>query len=90
MKKYPEAYRDHAARFYLRAGNDPKKALDYAEKNAQLRTTEEAIDLWMAAAAATNQKDQMCASAAAMSKLRWLSAERKRLATATLNSCPPK
>jgi hypothetical protein len=88
VKKYPEAYRDHAARFYLRGGNDPKKALELAEKNAQLRPTEEAIDLWMAAAAATNERAKMCAAATAMNQLRWISPERKRLAAATLGGCP--
>jgi tetratricopeptide (TPR) repeat protein len=88
VTKYPEAYRDHAARFYLRGGNDPKKALALAEKNAQLRPTEEAIDLWMASAAAVNDKAKMCAAATAMSQLRWISPERKRLAAATSSSCP--
>jgi tetratricopeptide (TPR) repeat protein len=88
LAKHPEAYRDHAARFYLGGGNDPKKALDHAEKNAALRPTEEAIDLWMAAAAANNDKARICASAAAMNKLRWVSETRKRLAVAALNGCP--
>lgn len=88
VAKHPEAYGDHAARFWLRAGNDPKKALELAEKNAQLRATEETIDLWMAAAAAAGRKEQICASAAAMKKLRWASEQRKRLAAAALNACP--
>lgn len=88
VSKHPEAYRDHAARFWLGFGNDPKKALDYAEKNAALRPTEEAIDLWMGAAAAANKKDAVCKSAAAMSKLRWASEPRKRLAAAAISGCP--
>jgi tetratricopeptide (TPR) repeat protein len=88
LAKHPEAYRDHAARFYLGAGNDSKKALDYAVKNAQLRPTEEAIDLWMAAAAAANDKAQICASAFAMKDLRYASETRKRIAAAATNGCP--
>jgi tetratricopeptide (TPR) repeat protein len=88
LAKHPDAYRDHAARFYLGAGNDTKKALDYAEKNAKLRPTEEAIDLWMAAATAANDKPQICASAVAMKGLRYASETRKRLAAAASNGCP--
>jgi tetratricopeptide (TPR) repeat protein len=88
VEKYPEAFRDHAARFYLGAGNDPAKALEFAQKNAKVLLTEEAVDLWMAAAAAVNKKEQICTSATAMSKLRWVSEPRKRLAAAALNDCP--
>ena len=88
VAKHPEAYRDHAARFYLGAGNDSKKALEYAEKNAKLRPTEEAIDLWMAAAAAAQRKDQICASALAMKQLAYASETRKRLAAAASSDCP--
>ncbi|MDB5216637.1 MAG: hypothetical protein JWO86_4564 [Myxococcaceae bacterium] len=88
LVKHPEAYRDHAARFYLAAGNDSKKALDLADKNAKLRPTEEAIDLWMAAATAANDKPQICASANAMKQLRYASETRKRLAAASSNGCP--
>lgn len=88
LAKHPEAYADHAARFYLASGNDPKKALDLAEKNAKVRATEEAIDLWMAAAAATQRKDQICASAIAMKQLTYASETRKRIAAAASNGCP--
>ena len=88
LAKHPEAYRDHAARFFLGAGNDTKKALDYAEKNAKLRPTEEAIDLWMAAATAANDKPQICASAIAMKELRYASETRKRIAAAASSGCP--
>jgi tetratricopeptide (TPR) repeat protein len=87
LAKHPEAYADHAARFYLASGNDPKKALSLAEKNAKLRPTEEAIDLWMAAAAAAQRKDQICASAIAMKQLTYASEPRKRLAAAASSDC---
>lgn len=88
VAKHPEAYADHAARFYLGSGNDPKKAYELAEKNAKLRPTEEAVDLWMAAAAAVNDKPKLCASAAAMKQLTYASELRKRLAAATSAGCP--
>lgn len=87
VAKHPEAYRDHAARFFLGAGNDPRKALELAEKNARTRPTEEAIDLWMGTATAANDKTQICASAIAMKQLRWASEPRKRLAAAASNGC---
>ncbi len=88
LTKHPEAYADHAARFYLGSGSDPKKALEHAEKNARLRPTEEAIDLWMAAAAAAQRKDQICASAIAMKQVAYASETRKRLAAAASRDCP--
>lgn len=88
LAKHPLAYADHAARFYLASGNDAKMALDLAAKNAKNRATEEAIDLWMAAATAANDKGQICASAIAMNGLRYASEMRKRLAAAASNGCP--
>jgi tetratricopeptide (TPR) repeat protein len=88
VASHPEAYADHAARFYLGAGDDPKKACELAEKNATLRPTEEAIDLWMAAAAALDDKPKLCASAGAMKALPYASEMRKRLAAATSAGCP--
>jgi tetratricopeptide (TPR) repeat protein len=88
LAKHPAAYADHAARFYLGSGNDPKKALELAEKNAKLRPTEEAIDLWMGAAAAAQRKDRICASATAMKQLAYASEQRKRLAAAASQDCP--
>lgn len=88
VAKHPEAYADHAARFYLAAGNDPKKAYELAEKNATLRPTEEAIDLWMAAAAAVNDKPKICASALAMKTFAHASELHTRLAAATAKDCP--
>ena len=88
LAKHPAAYADHAARFFLGSGSDPKKALGLAEKNAKLRPTEEAIDLWMAASTAANDKGQICASAIAMNGLRYASEMRKRIAAASSSGCP--
>ena len=88
LAKHPAAYADHAARFFLGSGSDSKKALGLAEKNAKSRPTEEAIDLWMAAATAANDKGQICASAIAMNGLRYASEMRKRIAAASSNGCP--
>ena len=42
---YPEAFADHAAEFWLSAGNDPEKALRLARLNIRVRRTPRAHDL---------------------------------------------
>jgi tetratricopeptide (TPR) repeat protein len=42
---HPEAFADHAAEFWLSAGNDPEKALRLARVNIRVRTTPRARDL---------------------------------------------
>lgn len=86
-RRHPEAFADHAARFFLKRG-EAKRALELAEANAKSRPTEEALDLWLGAATAANAKDAMCAAAKPMSELAYVSPERKRLASATLTACP--
>lgn len=88
VAQHPEAYADHAARFYLTLGNDPKRALALAAQNAKVRPTEEALDLWMTAAAAAVDKGQLCASASVMQRLVYASVLRKRMAAATSSGCP--
>jgi tetratricopeptide (TPR) repeat protein len=89
LKRHPEAFADHAARFFLKQG-DAKRALELAETNAKSRSTEEAIDLWLGAATAANAKDAMCAAAKQMNELVYVTPERKRLASATLTGCSSK
>lgn len=87
VKRHPEAFADHAARFFLKQG-EAARALELAETNAKLRSTEEALDLWLGAATAANAKDAMCGAAKQMNELAYVSPERKRLAGATLTACP--
>jgi tetratricopeptide (TPR) repeat protein len=86
VKRHPEAFADHAARFLLKKG-ESKRALELAEANAKSRSTEEALDLWLGAATAANAKDAMCDAAKQMNELVYVSPERKRLASATLTGC---
>lgn len=58
----PEAFADHAARFWLGAGSDPTKALIWAQKNAQVRATEPALTLLVDAAVAAHQPAAACAA----------------------------
>jgi len=88
VAQYPEAFSDHAARFWLGAGNDPKKALALAKSNAGNRPTEEALDLWMATGAGAKSNDDICAAEKAMAKLKYLSERGKRTASAASAKCP--
>jgi tetratricopeptide (TPR) repeat protein len=45
LARHPEAFYDHAARFFLHVGGDPWRARALAEKNLALRPTAEARDL---------------------------------------------
>lgn len=87
LKRFPEAFADHAARFFVKQG-EGKRALELAERNAKDRPTEEAVDLWLGAATAANAKDAICRAAKQLNELAYVSPERKRLATATLTGCP--
>jgi tetratricopeptide (TPR) repeat protein len=89
LRDHAAAYGDHAARFFLGKGADPRKALALAKANAGKRPTEEAIDLWSAAAAANASDAEICASAKAMSALRYASEKTRQLATASLARCKP-
>lgn len=85
LAKLPEAFSDHAARFYLGVGNDPKKALHLARDNAKARPTEDAMDLWMATAAGAKETTEACTASRGMKELHYTSDRGRALANA---SCP--
>jgi tetratricopeptide (TPR) repeat protein len=86
LLRHPEAFADHAARFFLRGG-DVARALELARANAKNRATEEAVDLWLGAATAANAKEDVCSAATKPDGLAYVTPERKRLASATLVPC---
>jgi tetratricopeptide (TPR) repeat protein len=45
LARHPDAFYDHAARFFLHVAGDPKRALGLAQKNVALRPTPDARDL---------------------------------------------
>jgi len=63
LAKYPQAFADHAARFYL--AFQPARALSLAQLNLQARQTLEAYDLALSAAALSGDEKAGCALAAA-------------------------
>ena len=56
----PEAFSDHAARFYLGPGKDPVRALALAQANLANRDTPEARSLAVEAALAANAPGEAC------------------------------
>ena len=68
LAKHPEAYADHAARFFLGAGNDVQRALTLAKGAAASAPTEETLELWLLAAGVAGAADQACAAIAAADK----------------------
>jgi tetratricopeptide (TPR) repeat protein len=60
LAKYPEAFADHAATFFLGPNGDVQRALTLAIANEKLRKTEPSIELLITPAMASNSKDVTC------------------------------
>jgi hypothetical protein len=60
VARHPAAYADHAAQFWLDAGNDPKKAFEWAKVNLQSRKTNKAYELAVVAALANHDRKAAC------------------------------
>jgi tetratricopeptide (TPR) repeat protein len=88
MAKHPEAYADHAAEFWLAAGNDPARALTYAERNLALRPTVRAWELVLRAARAKGDGDRACAAANGAREAGYLYASARKVVDETLAHCP--
>ena len=65
LARHPEAFADHAARFWLGAGADPRRALTLAQRNLENRRTPGALVLVVQAARAANENDVACRAAEA-------------------------
>jgi tetratricopeptide (TPR) repeat protein len=63
LAAHPEAFADHAARFYLGSGADAARALQLAKLNLSNRTTPEAFDLALTAGLAAKDAASLCAIA---------------------------
>jgi len=70
LARHPEAYADHAARFFLGIGDDPVRARALAEQNLAVRRTGDAFALAIDAALAAGDAPSACRNAdAALSEL---------------------
>jgi tetratricopeptide (TPR) repeat protein len=86
-KLHPEAFGDHAARFWLGAGSDGKKALLWARKNFEVRPTLEAFELVLDSAAAAHDPDSACLVAERALGSRGATSARRILAARAFDSC---
>ena len=68
LARHPAAFGDHAARYFLAAGNDPKRALTLAIENARLRDTVDAHQLVLDAALVADTPIGACEAADAATK----------------------
>lgn len=59
-KKHPDAFADHIARFYLVSAPDGRKALEWAEKNLEVRQTPDAYQLVVEAAVLAKNTERAC------------------------------
>ncbi|HXU68875.1 MAG TPA: tetratricopeptide repeat protein [Polyangia bacterium] len=60
VRRHPDAFADHAARFWLGAGGDAGRALALARRNLAARQTRDAYDLAMRAALAAHDAAAAC------------------------------
>jgi tetratricopeptide (TPR) repeat protein len=88
IDKFPEAFADHAARFWLGAGGDRPKALGLAKRNAALRRTEASLDLLLSAALAAGSEESACEAARAGVLLPYASEMFRSMATSVAVKCP--
>ncbi|HEY1958057.1 MAG TPA: hypothetical protein VGH28_20690 [Polyangiaceae bacterium] len=68
LAKHPQAFEDHAARFFLGEGGDVKRALALAKSSAANAPIEETLELWLLAARANGDSAEACAALAAAEK----------------------
>lgn len=69
VAKHRAAFAEHAASFWLDEAKDPKKALDLAKANLEIRKTPKAYEIALLAATAAGASDDACALAAEVVKL---------------------
>lgn len=84
---HPEAFADHAARFYLGAGGEPARALPLAAGNAARRPTDEALALWLDAAQAARDGEEACRAARALADARHAAESLRAQARAVVSRC---
>jgi tetratricopeptide (TPR) repeat protein len=60
LSKYPEAWADHGAEFYMGPGANPKRAFELAKLNLRGRKTPRAAALWIEAAVAAGDMKALC------------------------------
>jgi tetratricopeptide (TPR) repeat protein len=87
MARYPEAFADHAAAFWLAVGGDAQKGLLLAVQNLEMRQTPRAYALALQAAVATQQMAVVCRIAGSLPAVAQLSPGLQVLAVQTWTAC---
>jgi tetratricopeptide (TPR) repeat protein len=87
LSRHPEAFADHAARFFLGEGHDPARALALAKANVANRGTREAMQLVVEAALAANEKDLACSTASTLSRAAYVAAAARVLLARAFVAC---
>ncbi len=88
LARFPKAFADHAANFFLGMGGDPARALGLAKANADNRPTDEAVELWLTAAQAAASHAETCAAAARVKALAHAPASLRQRAEEAVKACP--
>lgn len=88
-ERYPEAFADHGARFFLYRANDAQKALQLARLGAANRNTEATLDLWLTAAIAANAQNEACEAALKAQGLRYASRLFQEMSLKVREKCEP-
>ena len=87
LKKYPEAFADHAAAMWLGEARDPKRALPLAELNVHVRQTSEAYELLLSSALAAGDASASCGAARAGLALKYATESLRSLAAPIVVRC---
>jgi hypothetical protein len=87
MARYPEAFADHAAEFWLTVGGDPQKGRRLAEQNLARRQTPRAYELMLRAAVATQETAALCRVAEHLRAIEQMGPRLRALAERALASC---
>jgi tetratricopeptide (TPR) repeat protein len=87
LAEHPEAFADHAAELWLAAGDDPARALVWAERNLEIRPTVRAWELVLRAAEAAGNEARACAAAAGARAAGYVPASARAVVDAASERC---
>jgi tetratricopeptide (TPR) repeat protein len=87
MIAHPEAFADHAARFFLGSGAEPAKALAFAQQNLALRRTSDSVALVMDAAFVHHDAEAGCKAADIAMGLSSVTPSLRLLSTRAFEAC---
>ena len=87
LARYPEAFADHAADFWLAVGGDAQRGFLLAVKNLEIRQTPRAYELALQAAVVTQQRAFVCRIAESLQVVDHMGPRLRALAVRTGMAC---